>query len=178
LPAREGGRGDEYMKIVKLLLNYYYSFPIVIKIIIMKTKVLSFLIWILSIVQCFGQGNTYKLPVIDMHLHVYSTENYWVGDDLAVFPNTVLTSPKTSGDHIKSVVDQMAKNNIVLSYASGNFEALDSLTRKYPGKFFPSIEIRPTSELLSNAKYLEALKSKIKNCEIKGIGEVLNFYYA
>jgi uncharacterized protein len=71
----------------------------------------------------------------------------------------------------------MAKNNIVLSYASGNFEALDSLNRKYPGNFFPSIEIRPTSKLLSNVTYLETLKSKIKKGEIKGIGEVLSFYY-
>ena len=55
----------------------------------------------------------------------------------------------------------MSKYNIVLSYASGNFEALDSLNRKYPGKFFPSIEIRPTPELLSDNKYLETLKQKI-----------------
>jgi predicted TIM-barrel fold metal-dependent hydrolase len=143
----------------------------------MKTKVLSFIIWILSIAQCFGQVNTYKLSVIDMHLHVYSNESYWVGDDLPVFPNKVLTSPKTSNVHIKAVMDQMVKNNIVLSYASGNFEALDSLNVKYPGKFFPSIEIWPTRELLGNAKFLETLKLKIAKGEIKGIGEVLNFYY-
>src|SRR4030043_223231 len=127
----------------------------------MKTKVLSFLIWILSLAQCFGQGNTYKLSVIDMHLHVYSNESYWVGDDLSLSSNTVLTSPKTSEDHINAVIDQMAKNDIVLFYASGNFEALDSLNKKYPGKFFPSIEIWPTPELLGDAKYLETLKLKI-----------------
>jgi hypothetical protein len=135
----------------------------------MKTKKCSFLLWILSIVQCFGQGNSYSLPVIDMHLHVYSTENYWVGNDLSVFPDTVLTSTKTSDDHIKAVMDQMSKNNIVLSYASGNFEALNSINRKYPGKFFPSIEIWPTPALLSDAKYLETLKLKITNGEIKGM---------
>lgn len=145
--------------------------------IIMKTKALSFLIWILSIAQCFGQGNINKLPVIDIHLHVYSNESYWVGDDLTVFPNKVLTYPKTSDAHINAVVDQMAKNNIVLSNASGNFEALDSLSRKYPGKFFPSIEIWPTPKLLGDTKYLETLKLKIEKGDIKGIGEVHNFYY-
>jgi predicted TIM-barrel fold metal-dependent hydrolase len=71
----------------------------------------------------------------------------------------------------------MSEYNIVLSYASGNFEALDSLYLKYPGKFFPSIEIRPAPELLSDNKYLETLKLKIAKGQIKGIGEVLNFYY-
>jgi len=151
-----------------------------IKIIPMKPKICSFLLWILSIVQCFGQGNSYKLPVIDMHVHVYSNENYWGGNDFSSFSpfsNTVLTSPKTNDGHIKAVLDQMSKYNIVLSYASGNFEALDSLTRKYPGKFFPSIEIRPAQELLSDDKYLESLKQKIMRGEIMGIGEILNFYY-
>jgi hypothetical protein len=31
LLAREGGRGDEYMKYLEVFLHYYYSFPIVIK---------------------------------------------------------------------------------------------------------------------------------------------------
>jgi predicted TIM-barrel fold metal-dependent hydrolase len=145
----------------------------------MNPKGLSLLIWIVSIAQCFGQGNMNKLPVIDMHLHVYSNENYWGGSDFSSFlpfSNTVLTSPKTNNGHIKAVLDQMSKNNIVLAYASGNFEALDSLNIKYPGKFFPLIGIRPTPELLSDNKYLETLKQKIVKGEIKGIGEVLNFY--
>jgi predicted TIM-barrel fold metal-dependent hydrolase len=145
----------------------------------MKAYVFSLLFFSLGIVKCFGQDNAYKIPVIDMHLHVYSNENYWGGNDfssLVPFSNTVLTSPKTNSGHIKAVMDQMSKYNIILSYASGSFEALDSLTRKYPGKFFPSIEIRPTPELLSDNEYLKTLTQKISKGEIKGIGEVLGFY--
>ena len=49
----------------------------------MKAYVFSLLIFSLGIVKCFGQENTYKLPVIDMHLHVYSNENYWGGNDFS-----------------------------------------------------------------------------------------------
>ena len=149
------------------------------KLINMKASVFSLLFFSLSIVKCFGQEITYKFPVMDMHLHVFSNEDYWGGNDfssLVPFSNTVLASPKTNSGHIKAVLDQMTKYNIVLSYASGNFEALDSLTKKYPGKFFPSIEIRPTQELLSDKEYLETLTQKISKGEIKGIGEVLGFY--
>ena len=150
-----------------------------LKVINMKAYLFSLIMFSLGIVKCFGQENTYKLPVIDMHLHVFSNETYWGGNDFssfAPFSNTVLTSPKTNDGHIKAVLDQMSKYNIVLSYASGNFEALDSLNIKYPGKFFASIEIRPTPELLSDNKYLEILTQKISKGEIKGIGEVLGFY--
>lgn len=149
------------------------------KVINMKAYVFSLLMCSLDVVITFGQIKETKLPVIDMHLHVYTNADYWGGNDFSSFvpfSNTVLTSPKTNSDHIKAVLDQMSKSNIVLSYASGNFEALDSLTRKYPGKFYPSIEIRPSPEHLRDNKFLKILKQKIVKGEIKGIGEILNFY--
>lgn len=116
-----------------------------------------------------------KLPVIDMHVHVYSPHNYWGGSDF-VLEDTVLYSPKNYDEHIKSVVQQMEQYNIVLSYASGNFEALDSINKNYPNLFLPSAEIWPTEELLTDNTFLNTLKSKIKIGEVVSIGEVANFY--
>lgn len=84
----------------------------------MKTKVLYFLIWIVGIVQCFGQTASKTPPVIDMHLHVYSAKSYWGGTDY-VLKDTILPSPKNNIDHIKAVLELIKKHNISLTYASG-----------------------------------------------------------
>jgi len=140
----------------------------------MKSKVIILLFWSFSFLNCLGQTTLRNLPVIDMHLHVYTAKNYW---GPAKLPNdTTMISPKNNIEHIKAVIEQIRKNNIVITYASGNFEALDSINIRYPDKFLPSIEIRPTKELLNNKAYLDRLNLKIKNGEIRGIGEVLNFY--
>jgi hypothetical protein len=45
-------------------------------------------------------------PVIDMHLHVYSPQNYWGGSDVK-FRDTVLYSPKKQVEHIEEIVNIM-----------------------------------------------------------------------
>jgi uncharacterized protein len=141
----------------------------------MKTKVLYLLIWTAGVVQCFGQNASKALPVIDMHLHVYSPQSYWGGNDY-VLKDTILPSPKNNIDHIKAVLEQIKKHNIFLTYASGDFESLDMINKLYPGKFLPSFEVWPTKELLGDKNLISKLKLKIKNGEVRGIGEVVNFY--
>jgi uncharacterized protein len=141
----------------------------------MKAHLIFFLLFTLSMFYCFGQPVSKRLPVIDMHLHVYSAKSYWGGADFKL-KDTVLSSPKNNVEHIKAVLEQIEKYNIVITYASGNFEALDSINKQYPGKFLPSFEIYPTKELLKDEALLNKLKLKIKNGEIRGIGEVANFY--
>lgn len=141
----------------------------------MKTIQVSVLLWILCVLQCFGQSKTNRLPVIDMHLHVYTLENYWGGNDVQ-FRDTILESPTDQPGHLEAVIQQINKYNIVKTYASGNFEALDIINELYPDLFLPSAEISPTRELLSDINFLVKLKSKIENGEVRGIGEVLNFY--
>ncbi len=140
----------------------------------MKIRVIFFMFWGISIIQCLAQPITKPLPVIDMHLHVYSAKNYWGPASQPFDPG--MTSPKNNVEHIKSVVEQINKYNIVITYASGNFTALDSINKRYPDKFFLSAEIWPTKELLSNKNFINTLKNKIKNGEVHGIGEVANFY--
>ena len=142
---------------------------------IMKAIFILFLLSTLSAIYCFGQPFSKRPPVIDMHLHVYSANSYWGGADNKL-KDTVLTSPKNNVGHIKAVLEQIEKYNIVIAYASGNFESLDSINKQYPGKFLPSFEIFPTKELLKDEVLLAKLKLKIKNGEIRGIGEVANFY--
>lgn len=140
----------------------------------MKTRVVFLIFWSVSIIQGIGQSSGNKQPIIDMHLHVYTSQNYW-GPAKQPFDKT-MTSPKNNLEHIKAVVEQTNKYNIVLTYASGKYMALDSITKKYPGKFLPSIEIWPTEKLLGDKKFLEELKAKIEKGEVRGIGEVTNFY--
>lgn len=142
---------------------------------IMKAHLILFLISILSMIYCFGQPASEIPPVIDMHLHVYSAKSYWGGNYFKL-KDTSLTSPSNHTEHLKAVLEQIEKYNIVITYASGNFESLESISKQYPGKFLPSFEIFPTKELLKDDALLHKLKLKIKNGEIRGIGEVANFY--
>ena len=136
----------------------------------MKIRALYLLIWIMSLIQCFGQGANKRPPVIDMHVHVYSVKSYKGGTELKL-KDTTLLSPKNNADHIKRVLEQMKKYNIVISYASGDFESLDSLNKLYPGRFFPSCEIG-SSQIINN-NFINRLNTKILNGEVKGIGEVI-----
>ena len=140
----------------------------------MKPKVFLFLLWSFNVIYCSSQSVGNNQPVIDMHLHVYTSKNYW-GPAKQPFYNS-MASPKNNLDHIKAVVEQTKEYNIVLTYASGNYIALDSITKVYPGRFLPSIEIWPTEKLLADKNFLEELNVKIKNGEVRGIGEVTNFY--
>jgi predicted TIM-barrel fold metal-dependent hydrolase len=136
----------------------------------------------MSIIQSFGQSNAQRLPVIDMHCHIYSAlshtypfQNYKVGNDMK-FRDTVFTSPKNYVEHLKAVIEQNTKYNVVLTYASCDSKALDTINKINTGKFFPSFEVWPTRELLTDKKFIEQLKLKIKKGEVRGIGEVANFY--
>lgn len=122
--------------------------------------------------QVEGQSSQ---QVIDMHVHVYSEKSFGGSSDYdneGIF----MKGSQSWNDHLKEVVEEMQKNNVVLAYASGDFEILDFLNKDYPDKFFPSIEIWPTKDMLSDPKFLAELKKKLETKEIRGIGEVLNFY--
>lgn len=148
----------------------------------MKTKMIFFLILSLNTIPSFGQSNARLSPVIDMHCHIYSDQihpsflqNYYKGDDYKL-KDTVFTSPKNYVEHLKAVIEENSKYNVVLTYASCDNKALDTINKINTGNFLPSFEIWPTRELLNDKKYIETLKSKIKNGEVRGIGEVTNFY--
>ncbi|MFC2122023.1 amidohydrolase family protein [Bacteroidota bacterium] len=141
----------------------------------MKTIQVSVLLWILCILQCFGQSKINRLPVIDMHLHVYTPQNYRGGSDVQ-FRDTLLESPADQSGHMEAVIQQINKYNIVITYASGSYAALDIINKKHPGLFLSSAEIWPTRDLLSDINFIDKLKSKIENGEVRGIGEVVNFY--
>lgn len=136
----------------------------------MKARVLYLLLSIVVIAQAFGQDASHTPPIIDMHLHVYSVQSYWGGSDY-VLKDTILLSPKTNIEHIEAVLEQIEKHNILLTYASGDFESLEMINNLYPGKFLPSYEVWPTKELLGDHEFISKLKMKIKNGEVQGIGE-------
>jgi predicted TIM-barrel fold metal-dependent hydrolase len=141
----------------------------------MKTMIIAKLLLISFIIHCVGQNNTKNLPVIDMHVHVYSPQNYWGGFDFPVV-DTTLSSPADQEAHLEALILQIKKYNIVKTYASGNFKALDIINELYPDLFLPSAEIWPTADLLKDTDFLNTLEQKIKSGEIRSIGEVANFY--
>jgi len=110
-----------------------------------------------------------------MHLHVYTPENYDGGSDYQ-FRDTIFESPDSQTALLNAVIDQIKMYNIVKTYASGDFEALDIINNSYPDLFLPSAQIWPTKELLKDSEFLNTLEQKIKSGEIRAIGEVLNFY--
>jgi uncharacterized protein len=148
----------------------------------MKTKMIFFMVWSFSTIPIFGQSNAQILPVIDMHCHIYSNQihpsvlqTYVKGNDLKL-NNIVFISPKNYVDHLKAVIEQNTNYNVVLTYASCDSKALDTINKINSGEYFPSFEIWPTRELLNDKKYIETLELKIRNGEVRGIGEVTNFY--
>jgi uncharacterized protein len=138
------------------------------------TKILIFI----SALQIFifhksvGQTNQ---PVIDMHIHVYSSKSFGQASPFKS-DSLILKASESWSRHLIEILEEMDKNNITLAYASGDFEIIDFLNKTYPKRFFPSAEIWPTKELLTDENYLKELKKKIEDKEILGIGEVLNFY--
>jgi predicted TIM-barrel fold metal-dependent hydrolase len=138
-----------------------------------KVKILIvFLLLITGILKVMGQ---IPQPVIDMHVHVYSPASFGVSGDFNS-DGVLMKGSKSCEDHLKEIAAEFDKYNVVLRYASGDFEILDLLNENYPGEFFLSAEIWPTRELLSDQGYISELRKRLKSKEILGIGEVLNFY--
>ena len=92
----------------------------------MKTIIIANLLLISCLIQSVGQNNVKNLPVIDMHVHVYTPQNYWGGFEFSVV-DTILSSPADQEAHLEALIQQMKKYNIVKTYASGNFEALSTI---------------------------------------------------
>jgi predicted TIM-barrel fold metal-dependent hydrolase len=142
----------------------------------MKIKALSLLTLIICSGECIGQTPGETLPVIDMHIHMYSGKNYNKDLPVPIQTEPPITAPETCREFNKEIAAQLVSNNIVLSYVSGDFEVLDSLHKTSSGKFLLSAEIWPTRELMKDGRFLYELESRIKKGEIRGIGEVLNMY--
>ena len=66
-----------------------------------------------------------------MHVHVYTPQNYWGGFEFSVV-DTILSSPADQEAHLEALIQQIKKYNIVKTYASGNFEALDIINETWP----------------------------------------------
>lgn len=156
----------------------------------MKRSFVLFLLVLISPGQCLIQdaiaqtSTALRLqPVIDMHMHVYSEKSFVNFGNVFLGPpadnkNDVVSMKASRGwtDHLREIASEMNKNNVVLGYASGDFQVLDYIKENYPGRFFPSAQIWPTRESFSDPGYTGELRRRLKNKEILGLGEVLNFY--
>lgn len=117
------------------------------------------------------QQNSYTGPIIDMHLHSYSSDDFW---GPAPNPATGVSSPASVEEHVEQTLEIMQQYNVVLGAISG---ASENSAVKYhssaPDKFFRGVELREPSEFMDE----DTFRSSIQNEELDMLGEVGGQYF-
>jgi uncharacterized protein len=111
-----------------------------------------------------------RLPVIDMHMHVYSSDPRW---DARV-PNPITAAPLTAvteDAHRRAVIEQMNRFNIVLAAISNGGAPESAVQQRWmaaaPGRFVPSIGFNAPDEVTA-----EWIRNEHRAGRIKIIGEL------
>lgn len=130
-----------------------------------KSSVLVALILLFS--DAYAQTpETYTGPIIDMHLHSYTNNNYWGGRD---HPSGI-SSPKTAEEHWRLTEKIMAENNVKKAVIDS--ESIDFIKSQLSGDnmFIPGFN---DGEGLPDVETFESL---VKDGTIKVFGEVSAVY--
>ena len=115
----------------------------------------------------FGQAQTKRLPVIDVHLHSESVANL---KNWGPNPVTGKKAPESVEEHIKQTLTEMGRYNIVLGIASGDLETVEQLRqaardRIWAGPIFGA----PSHDI-------EVLRALYKSGRLRIMGEVCAQY--
>lgn len=127
-----------------------------------KCILISFLSLFLQ--NSFAQDG--KLPIIDMHMHGYTQNEYWKG----IEPQAGLPPAKSSEDLYKQVNAIMKKYNITVGFLSGSPEALKEWKAK-DNRFLGAYEYI-FKDLIDTASF----KNLIEEGLIQAFGEVGTVY--
>lgn len=92
------------------------------------------------------QPERYEGPIIDMHLHAYTSESYW---GPAPFGLTGKPSPATAEEHREETLAAMDRYGVVLGVVSGSeLTAAEAWAERAPGRFLRGIGVHdPVSDL-------------------------------
>tara|TARA_R110000850_G_scaffold277058_1_gene421794 strand:+ start:2653 stop:3651 length:999 start_codon:yes stop_codon:yes gene_type:complete len=118
-----------------------------------------------------NQQNAYTGPIIDMHLHSYTSADFW---GPAPHPVTGELSVATAEEHLEETLKIMRRYNVVLGAVSGVSEQSgNEWHSKAPGMFLRGIELREPSEFMDEA----AFRNSIQNGTLGMLGEVAAQYF-
>jgi predicted TIM-barrel fold metal-dependent hydrolase len=115
----------------------------------------------------FGQAETKRLPIIDVHLHSQSLEEL-----TSAGPNPVTgkKAPESITEHIRQTLAEMDRYNIVLGIASGDIETVERLRQAAPDRIWAG----PSSGI--PGLDVERLRTLYKSGRLKILGEVCAQY--
>lgn len=117
-----------------------------------------------------GSSVRYEGPIIDMHLHSYSTD-FW---GPAPNPASGIMSPASTEEHLEATLKIMRQYNVVLGAVSGEFEESgNEWHSKAPDMIVRGIELREPAEFMDE----ETFRSNIQNGTLDMLGEVGAQYF-
>jgi len=112
----------------------------------------------------------YTGPIIDMHLHSYSDEDYPGG---IPGPAEGTLSPATAEEHMRATLAAMKKNNVVLGSVSGDLiEPTESWHQLEPGRILKAIALGDPAGFMTPDQFENMVQQK----RIQILGEVIAQY--
>jgi len=117
-----------------------------------------------------SSAGIYTGPIIDMHLHSYSTDDFW---GPAPNPVTGLLSAGTAQEHMERSIEIMREYNIVLGAVSGDSkESANGWRIHAPGMILRGITLADPADFMDP----ESFKALVENGELDVLGEVAAQY--
>jgi len=125
------------------------------------------LVFLLTAGLTFGQAQTKRQPIIDVHQHSESLKNL---KDWGPNPATGKKAPESVAEHIKQTLAAMDRYNIVLAIPSGDLVTVEEFRKAAPDKIWagPSAGIPGLD--------IEKLRALYKSGRLKIMGEVCAQY--
>lgn len=125
-----------------------------------------------NIEQQSGEKSTsYTGPIIDMHLHSYTADDFW---GPAPNPATGELSVASVEDHLEETLKTMRRHKVVLGAVSGVSEkSASEWHSKAPEMIVRGIELREPADFMEE----ETFKSNIQNENLDMLGEVGAQYF-
>lgn len=131
---------------------------------------MKYFIYTLFLIPFLSIGQTSDRPIIDMHIHGYTHDEYIGRNGGTSHPATGIPSPATNKDHQREIIAMLDKFNIELAVLSGSVEALKEWTA-IDKRFIPAWEDN-TSDMLD----IELFEQYVKEGKIKIFGEIMAVY--
>jgi len=125
---------------------------------------------VLVVTEASAQASeTYSGPIIDMHLHAYSTEGFW---GPAPNPSTQKISVKNITEHVENSITLLKDNNIVLAVVDGDSpSAVDPWEQKFNHDIIRGLYLNNPREL-----DIDQFKKWVEDGRVELFGEIGAIY--
>lgn len=120
----------------------------------------------LSPVSVQAQADTYGGPIIDVHLHSYTADDYW---GASPNPATGRPAPASTTEHMERSIEVMRRHNVVLGVPSGDALASADAWREYaPDMVLRGISMGDPDDFLTP----DVFRGIVERGEVEVLGEV------